>query len=102
MSLGLLLIFGEAQLVLSPVVRVPTALAFRAISTAHRQIALDAGVGRCSDQGYLYLLTGADPSVTLYAWASLAFHAQEKAGAERVRVLSFSPHRSCCVAKRRT
>ena len=72
--------------------RVQTALAFGAISAAEKQIAENAEVGSCSNHGYLYLLTGADPSVALYVGPALAFYAPEKAGAERFRVLSFAPH----------
>jgi hypothetical protein len=87
-----LLLFGALHLAFAPFVRVQTALACRAISTAEKQMAESAEVGNCSKQGYLYLLTGADPSVALFAGPALAFYAPEKAGAERFRVLSFAPH----------
>jgi hypothetical protein len=73
-------------------VRVETALALRAISAAEKQMAESAEVGNCSQHGYLYLLTGADLSVALFAGPALASYAPQKAGAERFRVLSFAPH----------
>jgi hypothetical protein len=87
-----LLLFGALHLAFAPFVRVQTALACRAISAAEKQMAETAEVGNCSKQGYLYLLTGADPSVALFAGPALAFYAPQKAGAERFRVLSLAPH----------
>lgn len=76
---------------LAPSFRTLTAVRLRAIASAQRDLAVDADVGACADRGYLYLLTGSDPALALFAGLALEFYAPEKAGAERFRVLSLAP-----------
>jgi len=58
---------------------------------AQKRIALEADVGTCAKRGSIYLINGSDPTLTLYAASAILFHAPEKAGAERLRVLSMAP-----------
>lgn len=75
----------------SPLVRVSSALQFRGFARAQRELAQRAELGRCSNQGFVYLLTSADPILALSTASAIAFYAPEKAGAERFRTLSMAP-----------
>src|SRR5690606_15766078 len=75
----------------SPLLRVGQALQQRQMAEHHRRIAEQADVGACARAGSLYLLTGADPVLALYAAPALAFYTPHQAGAERLRVLSMAP-----------
>jgi hypothetical protein len=77
---------------LSPLTRVATAAQFRAFARAQQELAQKADLGGCEKRGSLYLLTGADPILALYTGLALRFYTPEKAGAERLRVLSMAPH----------
>lgn len=79
------------QLVLSPMVRLGLPFELMKASQAQQRIAKDADVGTCTDGGSVYLVNGSDPTLTLYAAAALLFYTPEKAGAERLRVLSMAP-----------
>jgi hypothetical protein len=60
-------------------------------SEVQKQIAATADLGSCSDGGSLYLVNGSDPTLALYAAVAIVFHTPEKAGGERLRVLSMAP-----------
>jgi hypothetical protein len=79
------------QLVVPVLVRLAMPAEFKRQAVAQRQLAEAAEVGSCMAGGSLYLLNGADPTLTLYAGAALAFHTPEKAHFERLRVLSMAP-----------
>jgi hypothetical protein len=85
---GLVVLF---QLGLSPLVRLGLPFHFRESSEVQKQIALTADMGACADGGSLYLVNGSDPTLALYAAVAIVFHAPEKAGGERLRVLSMAP-----------
>ncbi|HTV20028.1 MAG TPA: hypothetical protein VMG12_15195, partial [Polyangiaceae bacterium] len=76
--------------VVSPLLRVGQAFQCRQAAEMQRRIAEQADVGACGARGSLYLLTGADPTLALYASAALGFYTPSKAGAERLRVLSMA------------
>lgn len=76
---------------LSPLLRVGQAVQFWQMGSSQRRIAEEADVGACTDRGSLYLLTGADPLLTLYTASALTFYVPSKGGAERFRVLGMAP-----------
>jgi hypothetical protein len=76
---------------LSPLLRVGWALQFRQMANDGQRLAEQADVGSCARGGSAYLLTGADPTLALYAGAALRFYTPAKAGAERLRVLAMVP-----------
>ncbi len=76
---------------LSPLLRIGFALQSRHMAQSQRALAEQADLGACAKEGSLYLLTGSDPSLTLYAAPALRFYTPSKAGAERFRVLSMAP-----------
>jgi hypothetical protein len=78
---------------LSPLLRLGWAFQCRQTADDQQRLAEQADVGSCASGGSAYLLTGADPTVAIYAGAALAFHAPSKAGAERLRVLAMVPQR---------
>lgn len=78
---------------LSPLLRVSSAVQYRAMSDDQRQLAEGANLGSCASGGSAYLLTASDPSLALYAAAALSFYTPDKAGAERLRVLAMVPQR---------
>jgi hypothetical protein len=61
------------------------------MAQSQRLLAEQADVGACARGGSLYLLTGADPTLTLYTAPALRFYTPHQAGAERLRVLSMAP-----------
>jgi hypothetical protein len=77
---------------LSPLVRVAVPLVFARIGAAERTLARTADLGACSRRGYVYILTGSDPGVSLYAAGAIAFYAPEKVADRRFRVLSMAPN----------
>jgi hypothetical protein len=79
------------QLGVSPLVRLSFPSQFMKMGDQQQQIAREADVGACASGGSLYLVNGSDPNLTLYAAAALLFYTPEKAGAERLRVLSMAP-----------
>jgi hypothetical protein len=79
------------QLGISPLVRLSFPSQFRKTGEQQQEIAREADVGACARGGSLYLVNGSDPNLTLYAAAALLFYTPEKAGAERLRVLSMAP-----------
>jgi len=79
------------QLGLSPLLRVGQALMLRQQAEVQRRLAEQADVGACAQGGSLYLLTGSDPTLAIYAAAALRFYTPLEAGAERLRVLSMAP-----------
>ena len=79
------------QLGFSPLVRLGMPFHFMQASEVQKQIALTADVGNCSDGGSLYLVNGSDPTLALYAAVAIVFYTPEKAGGERLRVLSMAP-----------
>jgi hypothetical protein len=85
-----LVLVGTLHLGLSPAFRTIAALRLGAISVAQHDLAIEADVGACAGQGYVYLLTGGDPALALFSGPALEFHTPEKAGAERFRVLSLA------------
>jgi hypothetical protein len=76
---------------LSPLLRLGVTFQFRQMAIDQQRLAEQADVGACGERGSLYLLTGADPIIALYASAALLFHTPSKGGAERLRVLSMAP-----------
>ncbi len=86
--LGLVVLF---QLGLSPLVRLGMPFHFMQSSEVQEQIARTADMGTCSNGGSLYLVNGSDPTLALYAAVAIVFHTPEKAGGERLRVLSMAP-----------
>jgi hypothetical protein len=76
---------------LSPLLRVAFAFQYRQMAQSQRQLAEQADLGACAQRGSLYLLTGSDPTLTLYTVAALRFYTPSQAGAERLRVLSMAP-----------
>jgi hypothetical protein len=84
-------ILALLQLGVSPLLRMGVAFQFRKMALDQRELAERADVGVCRDRGFLYLLTGADPSVSLYAAAAVLFYTPDKGGAERWRVLAMAP-----------
>jgi hypothetical protein len=88
------LVFGLValfQLGFSPLVRLGMAFHFMQEGDVQKQIAVTADMGKCSDGGSLYLVNGSDPTLALYAAVAIVFHTPEKAGGERLRVLSMAP-----------
>lgn len=79
------------QLGVSPLVRLSLPAQLDAGADGLERIAREADVGVCGSGGSLYLLNGSDPTLALYLAAALRFHTPEKAGAERLRVLSMAP-----------
>ncbi|HWO09001.1 MAG TPA: hypothetical protein VNN80_05960 [Polyangiaceae bacterium] len=79
------------QLVVSPLTRVALALQIGESGRTQERLAREADVGACAHGGSLYLVNGSDPTLALYAAAALLFYTPEKAGAERLRVLSMAP-----------
>ena len=88
-----IVLLGALHFGLSPLARIGTAVQFRAFARAQQELAQKADLGGCEKRGTLYLLTGADPVLALYTGLALRFYTPEKAGAERLRVLSMAPHR---------
>jgi hypothetical protein len=85
------LAFGSLHLVVSPLARLGLPLVFGAAAAAHERVAQTADLGPCTTGGRLYLLTAADPSLSLYFGPSIAFYTPERARAERLRVLAIIP-----------
>jgi hypothetical protein len=75
----------------SPLLRVGIVFQYRQMAQSQRLLAEQADVGACAQGGSLYLLTGADPMLALYTAPALRFYTPDKAGAERLRVLSMAP-----------
>lgn len=88
---GALVLVMLFQLGVSPLVRLAMPLELMKSSKAQQQLAKSADVASCASGGSLYLVNGSDPMLTLYARAALAFYTPEKAGAERLWVLSMAP-----------
>jgi hypothetical protein len=78
---------------LSPLLRIGWAFQYRQMADDQQRLAEQADLGRCATGGSAYLLSGADPSLALYAPAALLFYTPHKAGAERWRVLAMVPQR---------
>jgi hypothetical protein len=78
---------------LSPLLRIAWAFQYRQMADDQQRLAEQADLGSCANGGSAYLLTGADPSLALYAPAALIFYTPGKAGAERWRVLAMVPQR---------
>jgi hypothetical protein len=76
---------------MSPLVRLGMIANFAKSADTQKRLALEADVGACAKRGSIYLINGSDPTLTLYAPSAILFHAPEKAGAERLRVLSMAP-----------
>jgi len=76
---------------LSPLLRVAQAVQLGQLAGDQRRLAEQTDVGACAQGGSLYLLTGADPTLALYAAGALSFYTPSNAGAERLRVLSMAP-----------
>ena len=79
------------QLGMSPLARLGMIANFAKSADTQKRLALEADVGACAKRGSIYLINGSDPTLTLYASSAILFHAPEKAGAERWRVLSMAP-----------
>lgn len=91
-SYALALVFASIlHLGLSPAFRTILAMRLRATAIAQGELAITATVGACADGGYLYLLTGSDPALALFTGPALELYAPQKAGAQRIRVLSLAP-----------
>lgn len=78
---------------LSPLLRISWAFQYRQMADEQQRLAEQADMGSCATGGSAYLLTGADPSLAIYAAAALSFYTPHKAGAERLRVLAMVPQR---------
>lgn len=79
--------------VLAPLVRVGVPPFMASIGEAERELAARADASDCAAGSIGYVLTGADPAVTLYAAPALLFYQPEKAAhLRRLRVLSMAPH----------
>ncbi len=87
-----LLGLGVPHLLLSPGTRLGFPLILGAASAAHERVAREADLGPCAHGGRLYLLTAADPVLSLYLGPAVTFHTPEQARAERLRVLTVIPH----------
>lgn len=88
---GAVLLLGLLHLGVSPLLRVGVAFQFRQMALNQKQLAEQADVGACGERGSLYLLTGSDPTLTLYTAAALRFHTPSRSHAERLRVLGMAP-----------
>lgn len=78
---------------LAPLVRIALALALQQASAVERRIAHEADLSACDDGDRAYLLTGADPVLSLFTPAAFHFYAPERvAGLSALRVLSMAPH----------
>jgi hypothetical protein len=84
-------VLGLLHFGVSPLLRVGQAVQFRQMGLVQQRLAEQADVGACGERGSLYLLTGADPSLTLYTAAALRFYTPQKGNAERLRVLGMVP-----------
>lgn len=60
--------------VLSPLVRASLPAFLDTMSEGERDLAVRADLSACADGAHAYLLTGADPSISLYAAQSLLFY----------------------------
>ena len=77
----------------APLVRVGLAYQLSALAEAERRLAADADLEACPDGARAYVLTGADPVISLYASSAIAFYAPERvARVDRWRVLSMAPN----------
>jgi hypothetical protein len=83
---------GAVHLGLSPLTRIGVALAFGESSRVLRRLAHLTDLGRCREGGIVYLLTAADPGLSLFFGPSVAFYTPDQAQAERLRVLTIAPH----------
>jgi hypothetical protein len=82
------------QLGIGPLLRLALPGQFAGSVESQKKLAREADVGDCARGGSLYLVNGSDPTLALYAAAALRFYTPEKAGAERLRVLSMAPAES--------
>lgn len=87
-----LLPLGCLHLLLSPLLRLALPVELGRLARVQREIAEQAEVGDCGQRGYSYLLTGADPTLSLYAMAATLLFAPHKGRAGYFRVLSMAPH----------
>lgn len=86
-----LFLFGGALGLLSPLTRLGLPLLFAANAKMHPKVAREADFGSCAEGGRVYLLTGADPSLSLCLGPSLEFYTPNKAHLERLGVLALVP-----------
>src|SRR5690606_20275739 len=78
---------------LSPLVRLSMPSFLAGVGEAERELARRADAGECREGSTGYLLTGADPVLSLYAAPALLFYEPDKAAwLSRMRVLSMAPH----------
>jgi hypothetical protein len=90
-ALGVVLVF--LHLGLSPLVRVSMPSFLATVGEAERELARRADASGCREGSLGYLLTGADPVLSLYAAPALLYYEPEKAAwLSRLRVLSMAPH----------
>ena len=77
----------------SPLVRLSMPSFLANVGEAERELARRADAGECREGSTGYLLTGADPVLSLYAAPALLYYEPEKAAwLSRMRVLSMAPH----------
>ena len=86
------LLLGALHLGVSPLVRVGLPLVFAEAGRELRRVARTADVGSCADGGRIYLLTAADPALSLFLGPAVKFYTPEKAHAERLRILTVVVH----------
>jgi hypothetical protein len=91
-AVGLLGLFGIAHLGISPTMRVMLPLALGRFGNRLQEMAEQADLATCTSGGVVYLLTGADPGLSLYLAPALVFYTPHKAQAKALRVLSMAPH----------
>jgi hypothetical protein len=88
--LPLVLLAAVTTLVLSPAWRFLQTASFFQFGQTQKQIAEEANFKDCTPPATMFLLTGADPSLSLYADAAIAFHYPNKSG-KLFHLLSSAP-----------
>jgi hypothetical protein len=88
---GALALVALFQLAIPVLLRLAMPSQFAHQGDVERRLAEQADVGPCNRGGSIYLVNGADPTLTLYAAAAVLFYTPDQAHAERWRVLSMAP-----------
>jgi hypothetical protein len=80
------------HLAVAPFIRAAMPTALGGIAERQRQLALDADLSACGDAEHLYVLTGSDPSNSMYYASARIFYGTLSMGRfESVRALSMTP-----------
>lgn len=86
-------VLAVLHLGLSPALRVGLTVAMAMLGRGQRALALEADLSACRPGARAFVLTGADPSLSLYGATSLSYFRPElRSRIQRLYVLSMAPH----------